>query len=50
MPWNLIETERTTTGGVLESDSHKFALSTTPLGRIGQPEDIAHSVSAFSGS
>ena len=37
----LIETEGTAAGHVLESDFHKMVLNTTPLGRIGQPEDIA---------
>jgi 3-oxoacyl-[acyl-carrier protein] reductase len=41
----LIETEGTHTAGVLskdeETDFAKWAVSTTPLGRIGQPKDIA---------
>jgi 3-oxoacyl-[acyl-carrier protein] reductase len=41
----MIETEGTYTAGVLSKDSEtdfqKWAVSTTPLGRIGQPKDIA---------
>jgi 3-oxoacyl-[acyl-carrier protein] reductase len=41
----LIETEGTYSAGVLskesETDFAKWAVSTTPLGRIGQPKDIA---------
>jgi 3-oxoacyl-[acyl-carrier protein] reductase len=36
----LVETEGTTTIGVLEGDLHAAALK-GPLGRIGQPDDIA---------
>ena len=41
----MVETEGTYTAGVLSKDSEtdfqKWAVSTTPLGRIGQPKDIA---------
>jgi 3-oxoacyl-[acyl-carrier protein] reductase len=41
----LVETEGTYSAGVLtkgaESDFEKWAVSTTPLGRIGKPKDIA---------
>ena len=41
----IVETEGTYTAGVLSKDSEtdfeKWAVSTTPLGRIGQPKDIA---------
>jgi 3-oxoacyl-[acyl-carrier protein] reductase len=41
----LIETEGTHTSGILSKDEDtdfaKWAVSTTPLGRIGQPKDIA---------
>jgi 3-oxoacyl-[acyl-carrier protein] reductase len=37
----LIETEGTHTAGVIGSELHKQAETTTPLGRIGQPQDIA---------
>jgi 3-oxoacyl-[acyl-carrier protein] reductase len=36
----LVETEGTQTAGVLGSDFHDMLLRTTPLGRIGQPDDI----------
>jgi 3-oxoacyl-[acyl-carrier protein] reductase len=36
----LIETEGTKTAGVLGSEFHAMLLRTTPLGRIGQPDDI----------
>lgn len=37
----LIETEGTHTAGFIGSDFHKEAVSKTPLGRTGQPKDIA---------
>ena len=37
----IIETEGTASGGILESDFSKLTLNTTPLGRLGRPEDIA---------
>ena len=42
----LVETEGTHTSGIVskteETDFAKWAASTTPLGRIGQPKDIAN--------
>lgn len=40
----IVETEGTHTKGIIESDFHKEALARTPLGRIGQPKDIASAV------
>lgn len=37
----LIETDGTRAGGVLEGEFHDSRLKTTPLGRIGQPQDIS---------
>ena len=37
----MVETEGTHTAGFIGSDFQKWAESTTPLGRIGQPDDIA---------
>jgi 3-oxoacyl-[acyl-carrier protein] reductase len=37
----MIETEGTHTAGITESDFRKQIESQTPLGRIGQPDDIA---------
>jgi 3-oxoacyl-[acyl-carrier protein] reductase len=37
----LVETEGTHTAGFIGSDFHKGAEAQTPLGRIGQPNDIA---------
>ena len=37
----LVETEGTHTAGFIGSDFHKEAVSKTPLGRTGQPQDIA---------
>ena len=37
----LVETEGTHTAGFIGSDFHKGAAAATPLGRIGQPQDIA---------
>nr|WP_294944550.1 glucose 1-dehydrogenase [uncultured Mucilaginibacter sp.] len=37
----IVETEGTHAAGFIGSDFHHEAVKTTPLGRIGQPEDIA---------
>ncbi|WP_233830277.1 glucose 1-dehydrogenase [Paraburkholderia sp. ZP32-5] len=37
----IVETEGTHGGGIMGSDFETWAISTTPLGRVGQPEDIA---------
>ena len=37
----MIATEGTHSAGILGSDFETWAISTTPLGRIGQPDDIA---------
>jgi 3-oxoacyl-[acyl-carrier protein] reductase len=37
----LVETEGTHTAGFIGSDFHKSAVAQTPLGRTGQPNDIA---------
>ena len=37
----LVETEGTHTAGFIGSDFDKHAAADTPLGRIGQPDDIA---------
>jgi 3-oxoacyl-[acyl-carrier protein] reductase len=37
----MVETEGTHTAGFIGGDFHKAAIAATPLGRIGQPEDIA---------
>lgn len=37
----MVETEGVHTAGIAESDLRKQIESTTPLGRIGQPDDIA---------
>ena len=42
----MIETEGTHSGGIIGSDFEKNAVAQTPLGRIGQPGDIA-SVAVF---
>ena len=42
----LIETEGTQSQGVLESALHDSVLKTTPLGRIGRPDDIGR-IAAF---
>ena len=36
----MVETEGAVSQGILASDSHDAILKATPLGRIGQPEDI----------
>jgi len=40
----MVETEGTHSAGFIGSDFEKWAVGTTPLGRIGQPDDIAHVV------
>jgi 3-oxoacyl-[acyl-carrier protein] reductase len=40
----MVETEGTHAAGVMGSDLEAFALSQTPLGRMGQPDDIASAV------
>jgi 3-oxoacyl-[acyl-carrier protein] reductase len=42
----MIETEGTHTAGLIGSDFQKQAIADTPLGRIGQPNDIAD-IAAF---
>jgi 3-oxoacyl-[acyl-carrier protein] reductase len=42
----MVETEGTQTAGIIGSSFQDWAIANTPLGRIGQPEDIA-SVAAF---
>ena len=42
----MVETEGTQTAGVLGSDFEKSTVAQTPLGRLGQPDDIA-SVAVF---
>ncbi|WP_233801640.1 glucose 1-dehydrogenase [Paraburkholderia sp. HP33-1] len=37
----MVETEGVHSAGVIGSDFEQYAISTTPLGRIGQPDDIA---------
>ena len=37
----LVETEGTHSGGIMGSDFEKWVLQQTPLGRVGQPDDIA---------
>ena len=37
----MVETEGTHTAGFIGTDFEKWAVSTTPLGRLGQPKDIA---------
>ena len=37
----MVETEGTHSAGFIGSDFEKWAVSTTPLGRVGQPKDIA---------
>jgi 3-oxoacyl-[acyl-carrier protein] reductase len=36
-----VETEGTHSGGIVGSDFEKAMIARTPLGRIGQPDDIA---------
>jgi len=37
----MVETEGVQAGGFLESDFRKELEARTPLGRIGQPQDVA---------
>ena len=37
----VVETEGTHSGGVIGSDFEKAVVAETPLGRVGQPQDIA---------
>jgi 3-oxoacyl-[acyl-carrier protein] reductase len=37
----MVATEGTHSGGIIGSDFETWAVSTTPLGRVGQPDDIA---------
>jgi 3-oxoacyl-[acyl-carrier protein] reductase len=39
-----VETEGTHSAGIIGSDMEKYLTSITPLGRVGQPEDIARVV------
>jgi 3-oxoacyl-[acyl-carrier protein] reductase len=41
---SLTETEGTHTGGFMADETQKAIVAATPLGRIGQPEDIAKAV------
>lgn len=43
----MVETEGVHTAGFFESDFRKTLEATTPLGRIGQPEDIARAAVFF---
>jgi 3-oxoacyl-[acyl-carrier protein] reductase len=43
----IVETEGTHSAGITESDFRKNIEAQTPLGRIGQPEDIAPAVTFF---
>ena len=36
----MIETEGTQSRGIIGSEKHQTAVKLTPLGRIGQPDDI----------
>jgi 3-oxoacyl-[acyl-carrier protein] reductase len=42
----LVETEGTRAQGIMGSDFEKNVIATTPLGRVGQPQDVAR-VAAF---
>jgi 3-oxoacyl-[acyl-carrier protein] reductase len=37
----MVATEGTTTSGITESDFRKQIEAQTPLGRVGQPDDVA---------
>ena len=37
----MVDTEGVQTAGILESEMRKHTEAQTPLGRIGQPQDIA---------
>src|SRR5262249_43461078 len=43
----MVETEGLHTAGIVESDFRKMVESQTPLGRIGQPDDIARAAVCF---
>ena len=42
----MVETEGVHTAGIIGSDMQKQVLSQTPLGRLGQPDDIGK-IAAF---
>ena len=42
----MVETEGTHTAGIIGSDFEKGTIAQTPLGRLGQPDDIA-SIAVF---
>jgi 3-oxoacyl-[acyl-carrier protein] reductase len=46
----MVETEGTHTAGITESDMRKQVEAATPLGRIGQPQDIAPAVAFLASS
>ena len=46
----MVETEGVHTAGFIESDFRKQLESQTPLGRIGQPEDVAPAAVFFASS
>ena len=46
----MVETEGTHSAGIIESDFRKQIEATTPLGRIGQPQDIAPAVAFLASS
>ncbi len=46
----MVETEGTHTAGIIGSDFRKQTEATTPLGRIGQPQDIAPAVAFLASS
>jgi 3-oxoacyl-[acyl-carrier protein] reductase len=45
----VVDTEGTRTGGIMGSDFEKEVVAGTPLGRFGQPDDIAR-IAGFLGS
>jgi 3-oxoacyl-[acyl-carrier protein] reductase len=45
----MVETEGTHSAGIAESDMRKQVETMTPLGRIGQPQDIAGAVAFLAG-
>lgn len=46
----MVETEGTHTAGITESKGRTQTEALTPLGRIGQPQDIAPAVVVFASS
>ena len=46
----MVETEGTHSAGIIKSDFRKQIEATTPLGRIGQPQDIAPAVAFLASS